>query len=388
VNDERPAWRRGLRHCLVVFLAVRAAMFLIPLVGIGLVPPLDKSDLPAWRVQPITPGIHNVFDATDREDAAWFLRIATDGYREQDPGAAAFFPVYPLLIRIATVLTFGHALAAALLVSNLSFLASLIALYGLTADEYSDRIARTTVVFLAVFPTAFFFLSPYSESTFLLCAVLALWAARRDRWGYAALFAALAAATRSIGIVLAPALLVEALEQRRAGRPLAPRAAAAAATLLGPLAYCTYWFARSDDFLAPLHAQSVWDRTLDWPWASIWRAIRLGFSYAGDPNAAYWTIDVLVTGAVLVPVVLGARTMRPAFLAYALASLLIPLSYPFPDRPLLSMPRFVSVIFPAFWVLAGWVDRRRWLSGRAVTAVFGAGYCLLAVLFINWYYIF
>jgi hypothetical protein len=211
---------------------------------------------------------------------------------------------------------------------------------------------------------------------------------RRDRWGYAALFAALAAATRSIGIVLAPALLVEALEQRRAGRPLAPRVAAAAATLLGPLAYCTYWFARSDDFLAPLHAQSVWDRKLDWPWASIWRAIRLGFSYAGNPNAPYWTIDVLVTGAVLVPVVMGARTMRPAFLAYALASLLIPLSYPFPDRPLLSMPRFVSVIFPAFWVLAGWVDRRRWLSGRAVTAVFGAGYCLLAVLFINWYYIF
>src|SRR5439155_12586065 len=139
--------------------------------------------------------------------------------------------------------------------------------------------------------------------------------------------------TRSIGIVLAPALFVEALEQRRAGRPLARRAAAAAATLLGPLAYCTYWLVRSGDFLAPLHAQSVWDRTLDWPWASLWRAIRLGFVYPGAPSSGYWTIDVLVTGAVLVPVVLGARTMRPAFLAYALASLLIPLSYPFPDRP-------------------------------------------------------
>ena len=289
MSDDMPAWRHGVRHCLVVFLAVRAAMFLIPIVGIGLVPPLEKSDLPAWRSQPITPGIHNAFDATDREDAAWFLHIADDGYREQDPGAAAFFPVYPLLIRIATVVTFGHALSAALLVSNLSFLAALIALYGLTAGEYSERIARTTVVFVAVFPTAFFFLSPYSESTFLLCTVLAFWAARRDRWGYAALFAALAAATRSIGIVLAPALFVEALEQRRAGRPLAPRAAAAAATLLGPLAYCTYWFARSGDFLAPLHAQSVWDRSLDWPWASIWSAIRLGFA-APNPFAQRATI--------------------------------------------------------------------------------------------------
>jgi hypothetical protein len=58
-----------------------------------------------------------------------------------------------------------------------------------------------------------------------------------------------------------------------------------------------------------------------------------------------------------------------------------------PTRPLLSMPRFVGVIFPAFWVLARAVDRRR-LPEPAVVATFAGGYALLAALFVNWWDVF
>jgi hypothetical protein len=163
---------------------------------------------------------------------------------------------------------------------------------------------------------------------------------------------------------------------------------AAAATLLGPLAYGLYWLARSGDLLAPIHAQVMWDRSFRWPWASLSDAVRLALVRPGQPNAGYWLIDVVVVAAVLVPAVAAVRRMRPSFLVYMWGSLLVPLSYAYPDRPLLSMPRFVVVIFPAFWMLASWADRRRWVAPEAVTALFGAGYCLLAVLFINWYYIF
>jgi hypothetical protein len=69
------------------------------------------------------------------------------------------------------------------------------------------------------------------------------------------------------------------------------------------------------------------------------------------------------------------------------ASLLLPLVEQFPDRPLMSMPRFVAVVFPAFWVIASAVERGR-LPESAVVAVFGGGYVLLGLLFVNHYFIF
>jgi hypothetical protein len=65
----------------------------------------------------------------------------------------------------------------------------------------------------------------------------------------------------------------------------------------------------------------------------------------------------------------------------------VPLAYPFPSRPLLSVPRFVVVIFPAFWILADLVERGR-LPRAALVAAFAGGLSLLTVLFVNWYDIF
>ena len=59
-----------------------------------------------------------------------------------------------------------------------------------------------------------------------------------------------------------------------------------------------------------------------------------------------------------------------------------------PGAPLLSMPRFVAVIFPAFWVLARGVERRQRPANRWWWASFAAGYGVLAVLFMNWWHVF
>jgi hypothetical protein len=67
--------------------------------------------------------------------------------------------------------------------------------------------------------------------------------------------------------------------------------------------------------------------------------------------------------------------------------LLVPLTYVFPDRPLMSMPRFVLPLFPAFWAGAEVVERfgiPRW----AVVAAGAVGIGLLSVLTVNWYYMF
>jgi hypothetical protein len=71
---------------------------------------------------------------------------------------------------------------------------------------------------LVAWPTGFLLLSPYAESTFLVLALLAFWAARRGRLGWAALAAYLAGLTRIHALALAAALLWLAWERRREWR--------------------------------------------------------------------------------------------------------------------------------------------------------------------------
>lgn len=378
--------RDGVRYCVLVFLAVRIGLSVLSVAGVGLIEP-RSGDLPAvagWPIAPVTAGWHNAVTGTERQDAAWFLRIATEGYRADD-GSPAFFPLYPAAVRVVAWLPGVGPLGAALIVSNGAFLAALVLLHGLTRLEFgSETIARKAVLFFAIFPTAFFFLAPYTESLFLLCSIAAFWFARRNRWGWAALVAAAAAATRNAGVLLAPALAVEAWQQWRVeGRALAPRLAAAGATLLGPLAYFAYFQARFGSFWAPIDAQRRWSREpTPWFWTTLVDAARFAGRYF-----SYWMVDLLVVGIVIVAVVAGLRLLRPTYAAYAGLTLIAELCVPNPARPLLSMPRFVAVLFPAFWVIAIGVERRR-LPEPLVTGVFVAGYGVLALLFMNWWHIF
>jgi hypothetical protein len=61
--------------------------------------------------------------------------------------------------------------------------------------------------------------------------------------------------------------------------------------------------------------------------------------------------------------------------------------YPFGDRPLLSVPRFAVVVFPALWGLSG-AGLGRKLPAPLVTSVLAAGWAIFTVLFINWRHLF
>jgi hypothetical protein len=379
-----PRLRDGLRECVLVFVAVRVALSVLSWAAVAVVPVRTGLPVvPGWAIGPVTQGWRVMLTATERQDAAWFLRIATGGYAAGD-GSAAFFPLYPMAIRALAWLPGIGPLGAALVVSNACFLGALVMVHGLTRLEgMSAQVARTTVLLLAIFPTAFFFLAPYTEASFLLLSVAAFWFARRDRWALAALAGALAALTRSIGVLLVFALAVEAIQRSREdGRPLLPRLAAAAAIAIGPALYFLYWAVAHDDFWAPLDAQRAWQRVFTFPGTALLHAVQYAWRYG-----TYWLIDIVVVGIVLVAAIAGVRRLRPAYSVYALASLALPLFEPFPDRPLLSMPRFVIVIFPAFWVMADAVERR-WVPEPLAVGVFSGGYALLAALFLNWWNVF
>ncbi|HEX5949643.1 MAG TPA: mannosyltransferase family protein [Actinomycetota bacterium] len=380
--------RSAFVYALKVFVGVRIGLSVLALLSPGLFPPIDPVSVPGWPARSLPdPGWHNLFTVWERFDALWYLRIADEGYRAGD-GSAAFFPLYPLLTRFLSVVLGGRPFPASLLVSNAALLGALTLLYDLTRSEISDTAARTTIVLLCVFPTSFFFFAPYTESLFLLLAVAALWAARRGRWWLAAAAGFGAALTRNIGVVVALALLAEAIQRRAEGdRELLGGLAAAAATGAGTLSYLLFWQARTGDWLAPIHQQANWERVFSWPWNTLADATRNAIELVGARNGPYWLIDWLLVVPVLGASVVALFRYRWAFRVYLWGGLLVPLSCVFPDRPLMSMPRFVLPLFPAFWAMAELLDRWR-VPRWAVAAVGTAGIGLLVPLFVNWYYIF
>jgi Gpi18-like mannosyltransferase len=396
--------REGILYCVKVFVAVRLALAVIALMSVALLP--DFSSLPedveaeiglvpepvavpGWPAEPVTPGWHNLFTSWERFDALWYLRIADGGYASGD-GTAAFFPLYPLAIRALSFAMGGRPFAAGLLVSNAAFLGALILFYLLGRADVSDSTARRAVLYLSVFPSAFFLVAPYSESLFLLLTLLAFWGARRGRWEVAGIAGLLAALTRSVGLLLVVPLLAEAIHQALASRPRRWPIRAlvwSAAPAFGTALYLRYWQVVSGDFLAPLHQQASWQRELTNPAGTLASGTREAFRWIGQYSGGYHLLDWLIA----VPVVLAAGyavvRFRPSYGLYAVASIVVPLTFIFSGRPLMSFPRFALTVFPVFWAFAVWTSRTLWRH-EAFVAVSAALLGLMTLLFVNWYYVF
>jgi hypothetical protein len=423
-------FRDGFLYCLKVFLAVRIGLSIVALFAVAILPNLavlhgpanyalpGPVDVPGWPAHGITPGWHNVVTAWERFDGLWYLRIADTGYHNHD-GSAAFFPLYPMVTRGVSLVIGRHPLAAALLVSNLGFLAALVVMYALAAREVSPETAKRATLYLAVFPTAFFFLAPYSESLFLLLALLTFWWARGGRWALAALATFLAALTRNVGLLLAIPLAVEGWLQWRearargigpdggdgagvfgrsgrlaipssAGRPrraLLAGVGAGAAAAAGTVTYLWFWQIKAGDWLAPLHQETNWERELQNPLATVAKGTHEALRWIGIYPGGYHLMDWLIVVPLLIVGIFVFVRLRPTYGIYVWASLLAPLSFIFTGRPLMSLPRFALPMFPLYWTLARWTKDR---PGRhELVLVCSAGMLtVLLVLFVNWFYVF
>ncbi|MDX6198825.1 MAG: hypothetical protein QOJ79_1976 [Actinomycetota bacterium] len=384
-------WRGPIGYCIRVFVVVRLSLFALGLLAVGLFTPGGTpGGIPGMAEAPLDGGWNQAITAWQRADALWYLRIAASGYRADDL-SAAFFPLYPLLTRVVGLATGRHWLLAAYLVSNAAALVALVLLHRLTSLELSEAHARRVVVYVCVFPTGFFLFAPYTESLFLALSIGALYAARRHRWAAAAVLAALAAATRSPGILLVPALAVEAVLQARADPPewrqLPWRLLAAASGALGLIAYLGYWQRYGGSWRVPLDVQkSGWDKQLSTPWGAVWGGVRRGLQAVGGYPGSYFVVDVLVVAVVLAAGVWVAMRMRPTYGVYLWASVLFPLLFTWPDRPLLSVPRIYLVVFPVYWALSRLAER--WRLHNAVVGVSAGFMALLAAAFVGRYPLF
>jgi len=365
-----------------------------------MIPAIAAQGTANWYGSPGGPSLAPIVDSIGgvwtRWDGQWYLKIAAEGYNAND-GTSAFFPLYPWTVAIFGWLAGERFIWMGIVLSSVFFLAALVLLHRLVRFDFHHEDAGRTVFYLAAFPMAFFFWAVYSESLFLFLSVAALLAMRAQKWWWAALAISFAVWTRTTGLLL---ILPFAWEMWLAYHPPFPKdpkamppprpsrwtVYALALPLVALLGFVLWsWFVFHDP-LAPISAQADWNRHFSWPWQTIagaWNvATQAGLQF--QPENQAWTY----LGSFVLAVVVGAlaiRWLRPSYSIYLWAGIIFPLFSATPHNPLLSYPRFLLVLFPAFIVLA-LMGRNRY-AHQIITWTSLLLLALYTIRFVNWYWV-
>ena len=382
---------RPTRSAVEIFLWSRAAIWIGALFALLTLAPMQNPRAGRWDDPSLTHDLGSITDVWARWDSVHFLRIAEHGYSAAE---TAFYPLYPALVAAAGRALGGHYVLGGILVSLVAALGAFVLLERLAEERLGPVGARRAVLYLAIFPTAFFLQSVYSESLYLFLCLAAFVLAERGRFASAGVVVGFAILTRPSALALVPALAL--LARRRSWQLATALPIAAVYPLLLGL--------KLDDPWAFTRAEAPWHRHLSpaGPLGGLWDGLRAGWAgveqlASGSNTHVYWTavsatdsaplrtaaLNLSLLGFLAVFVVLAVIAWREFGAPYGLfatLSLALPLSVPSSRWPLLSLPRFGLAIFPFFLALA-------WIGGRwprANAAIVGTSAVLLGVFVTQW----
>jgi hypothetical protein len=380
-----------MKFVLLGVLAFRALLLAIALLSCQLFPEQFSASLHERNFHgATTPGSLECMLST--WDAQWYLALAHTGYAETEEGGAAFYPLWPGLIRFASLLTGLDALLASLLLAHALFLGACALLYQKTAREHGPRVAATSVMLLAAYPGALFFGLPYSESLFLFLSValfaLVQQAPRRAQRaegersqsggravGWAVLPALLLPLARPVGVLAAVPLALAVFLAWREQRLAPALVCTALAPLAGWGAYFAWMHASTGFALSGFEAQREFVSQ-----ASLAKLLRPDLFLLEFGNVTHVLaprsggldrVLFLVYAALLIPL---WRRDKSEF-AWALVLGMIPAV----TMSLMAFTRYLAVIFPVFVVAGGWLAEPEQRGRRIRALAFCAG--LQAIFF-------
>ncbi|WP_244884895.1 hypothetical protein [Singulisphaera acidiphila] len=375
-------------------------------------------------------------DSTAHFDGRVYKILLEEGYNYESGsgGTVAFFPLYPLLGRLVAGLTGLSAVMSLILVSYGCLLAA-YAVFGrylsvrkteetqpeLPRPELSQEDTRSSprrwdvsswqgyaFLSLALWPTTFFFRMAFTESLFLLLALLSLYAIERQ-WPliFIAGIMGVASASRPVGVALVLPLALHVMRQRSSAR----QRVEALAYLLpiacsGLIVYMAYLDFKFDDALAFAKAHDSFRMRGQVPlkekllallsWEPVWGVYdpsQPGYWARFDPpnpllnwkfmNPIYFGVGVLSTGWGW-----WRRWLTEYELALAVPLLAIPYLTRGFEMCMHSQARYASVVFPTYIVMGHLLVRvPEWVRGVTLM-ILGGGLFVYSALFAAGYEIY
>ena len=329
-------------------------------------------------------GLAGALDIWKRWDAWHYVNLVElgySGYVEDGKNLfVVFFPLYVWLVRLARLLV-GDTMAAGLLVSFLCYAGGCLSLYRLAAWEYGRAAARRTVVFLSVFPYAFFLGGVMTEGLYLLTTATALWHIRRHRWLAAGVWGALAALTRMHGVLLIIAAGAELVEHlgRFDWKAIFRRLPVLAMPLLGTAVYLGMNARVTGNPFAFVRMQEHWSQGFCWISDTLWYVLQNAISYyRQDVRVQIWIPTLLLFPVFFALLISAGRRHRSMYTLYGYACLVLNYSLSW----LLSAGRYLSCCVP-FFLFAAVLTRGRPRVTAAAVAVMGAGFAVNLSLYLS-----
>lgn len=356
ISKSRVFWRKWSnagRNILPIYIAVHIGFFLTTCLSYL----FTHADFD-WHWIPL----RNLPQAWHHWDTGHYISISQYGY--QEAFRTAFFPLYPLLMRLITPITRHDPMLAALLISDIAGFFMLVVLYQLVREDFGEERANRTVLYLSLFPTAFFFAAGYTEALFLCLTLLGFYHLRHGNWWLAGLFGFFAGLTRSAGIFLLLPFCYEYLRQHEFSlKRIRFDVVSSVLILAGAGVFSLYCYYKFHDFLAFSHAQVYWNHQLKWPWHGIIGSIK-AISLSGGVlsfQAMRNLLDLvpdLLTIVLLVLMFVGPMKFSRSLWSYAIYAVVLYIFLQiFPVGgtglfPLQSVSRYLLELFPAFIILA------------------------------------
>lgn len=329
-------------------------------------------------------------------DGVHYLTIATKGYFGTGL-IQAFFPVFPGLLALfqkifqLSWLSFSN-LPGLFFIIFLLF--QLLVTYGIALLLFifvKDLFKKTkqqawwTVIAFLSFPTSLFFGALYNEGLFLLLVLGSFLAAHHKKWWLAGILGMIVSATRVVGLAIWPALLLELwlsvnkvnsfsdLQKNITIKKILEflkkewkNISAVSLSLLGLGSYMFYLWKVFGDPLYFFHLQSEFgagrqEGIILLPQV-IWRYIKILMTVPYD-----WKLFAYIQEFVFSLITLGSllvfwKKIRPSHLLFSLLVFILPTL----TGTLSSMPRYILVCFPIFFLLGEFLQKNKKIRGFAL----------------------
>lgn len=306
-----------------------------------------------------------VWDVLGSWDGWWYRQIAEHGY---DPrlvpvggpesqavleNSAAFFPLYPYLIRMVSAVTGLGSFGSGILVSVLASCVAALGIYTITTRLSDHRTGLIAVGLWAVWPGSGVEWAVYSESVFVALAVWACHAMITSRWLTAGWLVFLAGLSRPTAAALVAALVVTVVLTPHRRKDGIPRLIAVLLAPAGLIGYVVWVGLRAGEPDAYFVLQSqAWGHYFDYGvhTLDVTKGVLVGHTdyLFAMPFEDQIAVTVMVLSLILLVALIALRPPS-ALVVYTVATMIMVLGS---QQIFGNVSRYLLPLFPLFLPMA------------------------------------